>query len=165
MPRVHTRKEIVREARSWLGTQFMHQGRVKRTTQHAGGCDCIGLIAGIARDLKLNSHMYQPNRQAFVPLAHFDTQDYPRVPDGTRLKRTLDGCCIPTNLDQLKPADILLFKLTKQPQHVAMVSAFRHGRFDIIHAYMHAGKVVEHPLDARWLTRIVSAYSLPHITD
>ena len=35
---------IVREARSWIGTPYRHQGALK----HAGA-DCLGLIRGVYR--------------------------------------------------------------------------------------------------------------------
>lgn len=36
--------DIIREARSWCGTPFVHRGLVK-----GHGCDCIGLVLGVAR--------------------------------------------------------------------------------------------------------------------
>ena len=34
---------IVTCARSWIGTRFHHQGRLKKTQSHKGGVDCLGL--------------------------------------------------------------------------------------------------------------------------
>lgn len=41
-----TREEIVREARSWLGTPYCHQASLK-----GAGCDCLGLVRGVWRAL------------------------------------------------------------------------------------------------------------------
>ncbi len=42
----HTRPEIVRIARTWLGTPYHHQASLRGV-----GTDCIGLIRGIWREL------------------------------------------------------------------------------------------------------------------
>lgn len=49
------RKKIISEAKTWLGTDFHHQRRVKISINHCGGCDCIGLIIGVATALNLRS--------------------------------------------------------------------------------------------------------------
>jgi NlpC/P60 family putative phage cell wall peptidase len=43
---MHTRTNIVAIARSWLGTPYHHQASVRGV-----GCDCIGLVRGIWREL------------------------------------------------------------------------------------------------------------------
>jgi NlpC/P60 family putative phage cell wall peptidase len=41
-----TREQIVAAARGWLGTPYHHQASVKGV-----GCDCLGLIRGLWREL------------------------------------------------------------------------------------------------------------------
>jgi NlpC/P60 family putative phage cell wall peptidase len=41
-----TREQIVASARSWLGTPYHHQASVRGV-----GCDCLGLIRGLWREL------------------------------------------------------------------------------------------------------------------
>ncbi len=41
--------EVVRVARTWLGTPYHHQGRVK-----GAGVDCAGLSVGVAKELGLS---------------------------------------------------------------------------------------------------------------
>ncbi len=41
-----TKDEIVAAARGWIGTPYRHQGQVKGV-----GCDCLGLVRGVWRDL------------------------------------------------------------------------------------------------------------------
>jgi NlpC/P60 family putative phage cell wall peptidase len=43
---MHTRTHIVSLARSWLGTPYHHQASLR-----GAGCDCIGLVRGIWREL------------------------------------------------------------------------------------------------------------------
>ncbi len=40
------REKIVAAARAWVGTPYHHQASVK-----GAGCDCLGLIRGIWREL------------------------------------------------------------------------------------------------------------------
>jgi NlpC/P60 family putative phage cell wall peptidase len=37
---------IIRSARSWIGTPYMHQASVK-----GAGCDCLGLLRGVWREV------------------------------------------------------------------------------------------------------------------
>lgn len=41
-----SRQEIVRVARSWIGTPYRHQARLKGV-----GCDCLGLLIGVWGEL------------------------------------------------------------------------------------------------------------------
>ena len=45
-----TRNQIICEARKWIGTPFHRQA-----SKRGEGCDCIGLLSGIARNLNLRS--------------------------------------------------------------------------------------------------------------
>ena len=40
------RAEILRSVRSWLDTPYQHQASAK-----GAGCDCLGLIRGVWRDI------------------------------------------------------------------------------------------------------------------
>ncbi|MGD9828801.1 MAG: NlpC/P60 family protein [Hyphomicrobiaceae bacterium] len=44
--RHHPRAEVVAAARSWLATPYHHQASVRGV-----GCDCLGLVRGVYRDL------------------------------------------------------------------------------------------------------------------
>ena len=45
------RIEIVEEVRSWIGTPFQHQGRLKNV-----GCDCIGLVVAINKKFGISDY-------------------------------------------------------------------------------------------------------------
>lgn len=152
-------KELVhQEARTWIGTKFHHQGRLKyRDDAHPGGVDCIGLVLGIARDLNLKSHKIDKAGN-ILPLSQFDKADYSREPQGHRLKAVLDEFLLPTNLDKIEIGDIILFTLVKHPQHVGIVSSYAEGTLGIIHALHTSGTVCLHALNDKWLYRATGFY-------
>jgi len=144
-----TREEIVREARTWLGTSFHHQGRIKNV-----GCDCIGLVVGVVHELDI------PSLDGNGKLSQHDNTNYGRMPDGKSLKAQLDRFLNPISLKDIQPGDILLLKFEKEPQHVAIISDYHGSGLGMIHCYAQSRKVVEHRLDDLWKDRIISAYSL-----
>lgn len=145
-----SKMKIVNQARSWLGTKFHHQGRIKINGKNKGGCDCIGLVVGVASELDLKS------RDNGKCLIDFDRAGYAKMPDGKLLKDELDRHLIPVAVDEVQPGDLLLFKFEKEPQHVGIVSDYK--GLGIIHCYAQAREVVEHRLDEIWINRIVGAY-------
>nr|BDD46834.1 peptidase [bacterium] len=138
--------KIVTQARTWLGTKFHHQARVKGV-----GCDCIGLVVGVACELELK------DKDGNL-LSNFDERDYAKEPNGKRLQKVLDAYLRPIPLQKIKPGDVLLFRIQHDPQHVGIVSDYPEGKLGLIHCYAGTGKVVEHRLDDKWLRRVVSAY-------
>lgn len=130
---------IVAAARECLGFPFRHMGR----DMH--GMDCAGLAEYIAKRLEL-SYIIQPN--------------YPRSPyDGT-LERGLDEqpCLSRIDVSEASCGDLLLMRIVKAPQHIAIHAGQAHGMDCIIHAYNQVGRVCEHILDDGWRRKIVRAY-------
>lgn len=131
------RQDVVDAARKYLGVKWKHQGRMPES-----GLDCLGFIVQVAKDLGMEPH---------------DPVDYTRMPDGQRLMQELNV--------QLKPVltydtgDVLLMRMGTNPQHLAIVTETG----GIIHSYANIRRVVEHPLDDEWKSRIVCAYSVPGI--
>lgn len=142
---------VVDTARNWLGTAFHHQGRLQKNKYHQGGCDCIGLIMGVADSLSLYS-------KKGVLLKAYDENFYHRMPDGKRLANELETHL--HKVDTIELADILLFAFDHQPQHVGMVSYHAGENITMIHSYLKAKKVVEHRLDASWNDKLVGIYRL-----
>ena len=138
-----TKEHIVQEARSWIGTPFHHQGRVK-----GAGVDCVGLVIGIAKHFELSE---------------FDTTNYSHIPDGEVLQALCEEHMVRINLVDLEVGDVLLFRFNERPQHLAIVGDYPYGGFSIIHAYSVAKKVVETRLDEYWNDLIVAAYRLPGV--
>jgi cell wall-associated NlpC family hydrolase len=111
-----TSKQILTEARSWLGTRFQHQGRVKATAHHRGGCDCLGLIVGVATTLALRA------KDGSLLSSH-DVLGYGRMPDGGALKQSLEELLLSISITEIKPCDVLLMRFEREPQHVGMVGS------------------------------------------
>ena len=154
-----TRNQIIAEARTWPGTRFHHQGRVKKTATHNGGCDCIGLIVGVVKNLNIESKI--PGKF----LHEFDNINYGRLPDGYLFRNALAEQFIEISVEEIQPGDLLLFRFEKDPQHIALVSNYEHGGLGLIHCYASSRKVIEHALDDTWKKRIVAAYKFYNLMD
>jgi len=129
------REEIVREAREWIGTPYHHQGRVKGV-----GCDCAGLIIGIAHSLGIST---------------FDYRHYSRQPDASVLLSLCDEYLDRVDsLDAALPGDVLIFLIRRQPIHMGILTE----KGTVIHVWPSVGKVVEHILDEKWRRRIYRVY-------
>lgn len=135
------RAEIVAEARSWLGTPFRHQGRLKGV-----GCDCIGLVVGVGRRFGLEPE---------------DPADYARLPDGRRLRAGLAANLAEVSADAARPGDVVLLRIRRDPQHVAILAPAEM----MIHAFSAVGRVVATRLDGRWRRRLVAAYRFPGVEE
>ncbi len=125
--------EIISEARTWVGTPFHHQGRVKGV-----GVDCAGVIVGVARDLDILNH-------TFI--------GYGREPSNGKLGKELEKYC--DRIKEKAPGCILLMRFKTEPQHLAIYT----DRNTIIHAYQNIGRCIEHTLDEKWKRRVVSCWS------
>lgn len=127
---------ICNAARSYTGTPYKHQGRAP-----GAGLDCIGLVvasykaAGVEFDLPT---------------------DYSRVPRPALLVKHLSRYCDIVPVQEIAAGDILLLKLRKYPQHLALYV----GEGRIVHSYQAARKVIEQDLDPRTLKQIHSVHRL-----
>lgn len=98
------RQRLLAEAQTWEGTPFAWQQSAK-----GQGCDCKGLIAGIARNAGL------PEGQSPEALMIGDYRG--RVPTG-ELRRGL--LHLFDKVDEAQPGDVLLIKFRGKPQHLAL---------------------------------------------
>lgn len=147
--------DIVKEARAWRHTPFHHQGRLKGV-----GCDCIGMVLGVLHAVGACSrHRDQAGKQ--LPFTDFDQRDYARDPNSERLKYTLDYHLDAVETPEIRPGDVLLFRVIHLPQHVGIVGDHPMGGLSLIHAYSPARKVVEETLTQSWLARVIGAYRVP----
>ena len=143
---------VVTAARSWLGTPFHHQGRMKGV-----GVDCIGVVVGVCRDLSLMSHIQDANG-APRPITDFDQTAYAREPQGKLLEQNLDAFLDRISADSIEPGDVALFVMAKHPQHVGIFGDYVGGGLSLIHAYESTGRVCEHVFNDKWRRRLTSAY-------
>jgi NlpC/P60 family putative phage cell wall peptidase len=133
-----TRAEFVAEARTWLGSPYQHQGRLKGVA-----CDCIGLVIGTAQALGLTD---------------FDITGYGKRPDG-RLRPVMESQLEMVPLIDADAGNIVLFAWNAAPLHVGIFTDKSH----IIHAYLPNRRVVENIIDDRWRSQIVAAYRVPGV--
>jgi cell wall-associated NlpC family hydrolase len=147
-------QKIVEQARSWLGTDFCHLGRTKKTSESSGGCDCLGLFMGVASELNLQDKFGNP-------VTDLDETTYSLVPDGDYVKSKLKQYFIEKN--NISLGNLVLLSFINNPQHLAIVATSNYDgveRFTLIHAYFSLGKVCEHLLDQKWQERVVAIFSL-----
>ena len=141
---MNNQKLIVNQARTWLGTPYHHQARLKGV-----GCDCLGLVVGVAGELGLT-------RSDGAPLISFDETDYSRQPDGARLTTMLQSVLDEIPKADAAPGDLALFTIEGNPQHVGLLTDYE--GLGVIHSYAPSRKVVEHRLDKKWQQRIIKVF-------
>jgi cell wall-associated NlpC family hydrolase len=144
--------KIVEEARSWVGTPFVHQGRVKQQ-----GVDCLGLAVGVLSSFGVKSMSFDK------PVEHFDLLDYSRFPRGDRLlvevSRHINHKHRRPTREKLCPGDFVLIAWRESPQHVGIISDHPQG-IGIIHAWSTIGKCVEHFLSDEWAKKITDSFEV-----
>ena len=131
---------MVDYARSWLGTPFHHQGRVK-----GRACDCIGIVIKTAQEVLHHPYDGKPN--------------YGRIPDVKSLLKECYKWMEPISFEEALPGDVLLLRMEEEPCHFGLITDK-----GVIHAYAKSPrKVVEHSLDDIWKKRIVKVFRIPGI--
>jgi len=144
------RQKFVDEAKTWLGTKFKHQGRLKHI-----GCDCIGLISGCMNNLNLKINGRE--------IKEIDLKNYSRIPDGKILENNLDSLFTYKNIKDVEIGDIFLMRFFKNPQHVGIISEISDNNdnsknIKIIHSYQNSHGVVEHILSEGFRDKIIKIY-------
>ncbi|MGE3627704.1 MAG: NlpC/P60 family protein [Hyphomicrobiales bacterium] len=141
-----TRERIVAKAREWLGTPYHHQASVKGV-----GCDCLGLVRGIYREL------IGEEPEAIPPYT-------PDWAEGQGIETLLAGAR--RNLAErepvnAQPGDVLVFRLRAgaMAKHMGVLSA--------PHRMIHAieGAPVSEVHCGRWWRRhTAAAFSFPGVS-
>lgn len=137
------RSAIVACARTYLGTPFKHQGRIRGLA-----LDCVGLPICVARDLGLN-----------VP----DYNNYGAQQIDGQVLRECKKHLIEIDIEAMQPGDVICCRIPI-PSHTAIVSDLPPG-LGMIHAYASNGKVVEHTIDFHWRKRIAGVFLFPGVED
>lgn len=141
---------IQAEARSWVGTAYRHQGKVK-----GRAVDCVGLILGVGHAL---GHL-DISREEWAEFA-----GYSRTPNPRKMGQAMELFLRPLALDRAAepPAGAVGWFGWRDelPMHLAIIGRFE-GRPTMIHAYSHAGRCVEHGFVSEWPERVVSWWAYP----
>lgn len=134
---------VVTEARSWIGTPYVHQASVK-----GAGCDCLGLVRGVWRSL----HGSEP--QVMPPY----TADWSEPQGEEVLWRAARMHLKPTDHVPIAPGQVVLFRMREGAvaKHMGIVS-IAGAAPAFVHAYARHG-VVESPLSDPWARRIVARF-------
>lgn len=134
---------MLAEADSWLGTRFVHQGKIKGL-----GVDCAQFIAALVR---------AGGREIQI------SENYGRQEDGRIMIRALleHGNYVPEA--QMSPADMIAFcdeaqRAKDKPRHLALVRELAPHTTFIIHASEHG--VRRHRINMWWRGRIHSVWRL-----
>ena len=137
-------ERIVAVARTFIGTPYRHQGSLKGV-----GCDCLGLIRGVWREL------YGAEPEAPAPYA-------PDWAERTGRERLLEAaprhCGAALPLADLRPGDLLVFRWQDGMAAKHAGIATPGDRF--IHAFG-AAAVLESPLVPAWRRRIAGVFRFP----
>ena len=101
---------IVAIARSFLGTPYRHQGSAK-----GAGCDCLGLIRGVWREL------YGVEAEAPPPYR----PDWAEICTAEPMLEAARRWLVERPLDTAEPGDVLLFRMSPAAsiKHCAILSA------------------------------------------
>ncbi|WP_417723664.1 peptidase [Salipiger sp.] len=138
--------DIVLTARHWIGTPYVHQASVR-----GAGCDCLGLLRGVWREL-LGA---EPES---VPPYSMDWSE----PQGDEalLRAGLRHMRLKDRHDEA-PGDVLLFRMRSDAvaKHVGLQARAGEGA-SFVHAYSGHG-VIESPLSPPWRRRIAARFALP----
>lgn len=130
--------ELIREAREWVGTPFVHQGRRKGV-----GCDCAGLCQGVAKNKGIEVD---------------DIFGYSRYPNPKMLLSHLNTVLIAIEKSDMRPGDVVIFTVKGVPQHMGLLTDK-----GIIHADETKDKVVEHAVGDRMRSKIYKVYRIPGV--
>lgn len=133
------RNRIVKEARTWLGTPWRHQGRNKY------GIDCAGLIIKVAHSLDISK---------------FDVFDYQRYPTGNKfLEYFTNNNCKYKLMKDIQLGDILVLNLGPYPCHCGIYT--ENDMF--IHSFALRRQVIEEKWTDEYKAITVAIYSYPGV--
>lgn len=141
------RDEIVDAARLWLGTPYHHQASLRGV-----GCDCLGLVRGVWRDLCGDEPEAPP------PYSPSWAESLRQETLALAATRHL----LPLETAEAQPGDVLLFRWREHlpAKHCAILTASDR----LIHA--HDGAAVAEVAFTPWWRRHLShAFSFPGVTD
>ncbi len=136
---------IVRAARSWLGTPYHDQASVKGV-----GCDCLGLIRGVWREV------VGPEPMPVPPYS----RDWGETGPHEVLAEAARAAMVEIAPAEARTGDVVLFRMRHGAiaKHAGILTP--HSRF--IHAYERTG-VIEEPLTDPWRRRIAFAFRFPTV--
>ena len=140
------RRRILREARTWIGTPYVHQASSK-----GHGTDCLGLVRGIWR--KIYGHEPQ-----IVPSY---SRDWNECESKEQLLDAAKRWFVEIHQHDARSGDLVIFRWSRSSvaKHLGLLVDTN----QFIHAYEKSG-VVQTTLGSHWQKRIVGYFRFPEPT-
>jgi len=157
---------IIKATRRWIGTPYHDQASVRGV-----GCDCLGLLRGVWRDV------VGPEPMPVPPYS----RDWGEAGPVEVLAEAARAAMIELDVTKARTGDVILFRMRAGAiaKHVGILSGtprsahsprsthsprgarpHRGARSHFIHAYERSG-VIEEPLTPAWQRRIAFAFRFP----
>lgn len=142
-----SRPDIVAAARLWIGTPYRHQAAVR-----GAGCDCLGLIRGVWRDV-YGAEPEQP--PPYSP-------DWGEAGAVEHIIEAAQRHMSPIALTDASAADVIVFRMRdgRIAKHMAILSSDA----TMIHAQSN-DRVREIAFAPYWRRHAVAAFSFPDVVD
>lgn len=141
-----TRRVVLGIARSFIGTPYRHQG-----SRRGVGCDCLGLVRGVWRELY--------GREPEVPGPY--AADWAETGREDRLRLAAERHFGAVDPGAAMPGDLVLFRWRGQvAKHCGILDEPTAGGRRLIHAYGGAA-VVSSPLTPGWAGRVCAIFRFP----
>ena len=136
---------VIRAARAWADTPYRHQASLRSV-----GCDCLGLIRGVYRDL------YGDEPESPPPYS----PNWAEEGQGETLADAARRHLRKIALREREPGDVLLFRWRQDlpARHAAILAS----SLSMIHAQSGA-KVCEVPLSDWWTRRLAFVFRFPEV--
>lgn len=132
-------------ARSWIGTPYVHQASVK-----GAGCDCLGLLRGVWREL----HGEEPETPPpYAP-------DWSEATGEETLYKALRRHLREIDKRDIAPGDVALFRMLPSgpAKHCGIIASNPLG-CTLIHARQNK-RVSEESFSSRWRRRLVAGFRI-----
>jgi NlpC/P60 family putative phage cell wall peptidase len=137
---------VLAVARTWLGTPYVHQASVK-----GAGCDCLGLLRGVWRELHGGVEAEEP--PAYSP-------DWAEASGRETLYMALARHLTEIAAADIGPGDVALFRMTPRgPAKHCGVVARKDGALTLIHARQNR-RVCEEPFSRFWRAKLAYVFRL-----
>jgi NlpC/P60 family putative phage cell wall peptidase len=139
----YSRRDIIAEARRWIGTPYHHQASACGI-----GTDCLGLVRGVWRAL----HGHE------AEIAPPYTRDWAEATGAETMLAAARRHLIERATQAAEPGDVLIFRFRAYAvaKHVGILT----GPAAMIHA-VEGRLVTEVPLGAWWRRHLAAAFSFP----
>jgi cell wall-associated NlpC family hydrolase len=159
------RADVIRAARAYIGTPFRHQGRLKGVA-----VDCAGVVMCVAEELGIRDKHGEPilrNTCINYPPNWIGNEAHEECKK--RLITRIEPFHV-SRFGEIVPGDVVTMTFSAREgntTHAAIVT-LQNGRIAVVHAYNGMGtesRVIENPIDGKWMRRIRGVFYFPGLED